>query len=117
LSELSLLIHTHEEIRVAILDLRRSGLPQVLHAGQIWVGQGRITSLPLVEDDYRVGLYVAAGDFSGNLSDLITLAVEPRQLNSHLPGYAAVHRGVLELNFEVEKLGTVSYTVPAEHLS
>jgi len=110
LTDLSIVIHTREEIRVAILDLRACGLPQTLHPGQSWVGHVRLRSLPLVEGEYRVGLYLSAGDFTGNLPDLINLTVEPLRRKRPLPSYAAVNRGMIELNFEVEIRGLVSST-------
>jgi ABC-type polysaccharide/polyol phosphate transport system ATPase subunit len=104
LSDVSILIHTEADLRVGILDLRGCGLPLNLQAAQGWAVEARITSLPLVEGDYRLGLYLRAGDFGGNLPDLITLTVEPCRRQGEVPSYAAAHRGVLELDFETKTL-------------
>jgi len=99
ITDLALLFYSAQNTRVAILDLRSCGLPLSLQVGQDWRGKGEIKSLPLVEGDYSIGLYVNATDFNGNLLDLLTLVVGARVgHNSHTP-YLAMHRGMVELDF------------------
>jgi hypothetical protein len=57
--------------------------------------------VPLVEGDYRIGLYAVAGDFAGNLFDLVELTVTARPVTGHAP-YSAVHRGVVEFDVAVD---------------
>ena len=80
------------------------GLPVALAAGQTWTLQGRIERLPLVEGEYRFGLYVVGGGFQGNLTDLIELTVGARSTRGDVAPYPAVHRGVVELDFKVEPI-------------
>ena len=105
LSELAILIYSAEGRRVAILDLRRCGLPQTLRRGESWAGTGWIGAVPLVEGEYRVGLFVSAGAFRGDLHDLVSLTVTLRQGQGAHPEYPAAHRGLIELEFDAE--GTV----------
>ena len=101
IGDLALLILSALETRVAVIDLRSSGLPVSLSPGGDWTVSGQITSVPLVEGDYSFGLYVATGDFSGNLLDLAQLRVHGRpQSGKHAP-YPVEHRGMLELDFEI----------------
>jgi lipopolysaccharide transport system ATP-binding protein len=102
IGELSLLFFSAQEVRVGIIDLRSSGLPASLAAGGSWALSGTIRNLPLVEGDYRVGLYAVAGDFSGNLSDLIELTVTARTVSAGHAPYAPVHRGVVEFDVAVD---------------
>jgi lipopolysaccharide transport system ATP-binding protein len=104
IGELAILIASAQEIRVAIVDLRER-LPVVLEAGETWTISGEITRLPMVEGDYRLGLYAVAGDFSGNLHDLADLRVLARPAAfAHAP-YPAMYRGVVELDAVVDQAG------------
>jgi lipopolysaccharide transport system ATP-binding protein len=102
-SELALLILSSLETRVAVLDLRPAGLPVTLRPGCDWTVSGRINSLPVVEGDYGLGLYVAAGDFIGNVTDLGQLRVHARLQQGGLPPYPAEHRGILELDVQIHR--------------
>jgi lipopolysaccharide transport system ATP-binding protein len=104
LGELSLLLFSSQEVRVGIVDLRSSGLPLTLAPGASWTIRGTIRNLPLVEGDYRVGLYVVAGDFSGNVFDLIELTVTARASRAAHAPYSPAHRGVVEFDFAVDGL-------------
>ena len=102
IGDLALLIYTSTEMRVAIVDLRSSGLPVSIAAGAAWTARGSITNLPLVEGDYRLGVYVNSSNFVGNQFGLAELSVSARAgAGGHAP-YPAVHRGVVELDFTVE---------------
>jgi lipopolysaccharide transport system ATP-binding protein len=102
INELALLLFSSQEMRVGIVDLRSSGLPASVAAGETFVLTGTIRSLPLVEGDYRIGLYAVAGDFTGNLFDLVELSIAARQApEGHAP-YPAMHRGVIEFDVAVD---------------
>ena len=102
IGELALLLFSTQEVRVGIVDLRSSGLPATVAAGAPWSLRGTIRHLPLVEGEYRIGCYVVAGDFAGNLLDLVELTVTARpDASGHAP-YAAMHRGVVEFDVAVD---------------
>jgi lipopolysaccharide transport system ATP-binding protein len=102
IGEISLLVYSSQEMRVGIVDLRSSGLPVQLAAGASWTLAGSIKSLPLVEGDYRLGLYVAGGDFQGNLMDLVELTVIARPGESAHAPYPPMHRGVIEFDVQMD---------------
>lgn len=102
INELAVLIYSSQEVRVAILDLRSSGLPLPLAAGETRAIKGSITRLPLVEGDYRLGLYLATTDFMGNQFGLADLTVAARATSGAHAPYAAEYRGVVELDFAVD---------------
>ena len=83
--ELAVLLLSAQETRVAIVDLRNR-LPVTLAPGQAFRITGTIDKLPLVEGDYRAGVYAVAGDFTGNLHDLTDLRVVARaSADGHAP--------------------------------
>ncbi|HEX8028518.1 MAG TPA: ABC transporter ATP-binding protein [Vicinamibacterales bacterium] len=102
LGHVTLLIYSLQEMRLAIVDLRRAGFPRTFAAGDTWSLSGAIHSLPLVEGDYRIGFgYSADGHFEDKLG-LIELTVTPRpDPTGHVP-WAAPYRGVVELDFTVD---------------
>ena len=102
INELALLVFSSQEVRVAIVDLRSSGLPATVAAGQSLSLKGTIRALPLVEGEYRIGLYAVAGDFTGNLFDLVELSVAARPASQGHAPYPAMHRGVIELDVAVD---------------
>ena len=102
IDHLALLIYSSQEQRVAIVDLRGAGLPLSLTAGETRTFTGWITSLPLVEGDYRIGLGLGTTDFTGDIAALVELRVGARaRAGDHVP-YHAAHRGLVELDFGLE---------------
>ena len=102
IGELALLLFSSQEMRVGIVDLRSSGLPVSVEAGSSWSISGTIRDLPLVEGDYRVGCYIVAGDFAGNLFDLVELTVMARPSTAGHAPYSPMHRGVVEFDVAVD---------------
>jgi len=102
INHVSLLIYSSQELRVAIVDLRGAGLPVSMAAGDTWTLNGWITSLPLVEGDYQIGLGLGTADFFGDKSGLVELRVGARSHAGHHVPYPAAHRGVVELEFGVD---------------
>ena len=96
-SELAILIYSSLEARVAIVDCRSTRFPLTLSTEQSWTISGSIRALPLVEGDYRLGLYVGTSEFFGDVPDLVELSVGPRALVGAPAPYAAAYRGVVEL--------------------
>jgi lipopolysaccharide transport system ATP-binding protein len=98
ISELAILIYSAQGTRVAIIDLRNFGIPASFIAEQKWHATGEMKSLPLVEGDYSIGVYVNVDDFVGNLLDVTSLIVDLGRKNGYTP-YAPAHRGFVELDF------------------
>jgi len=98
-AELAVLFYSAEEARVAVLDLRPGGLPANLPAGGGWTASCAVPSLPFVEGEYSVGLYVRADRFADNRFNLARFVVAPRPAAGGLAPYGAEHRGLVELDF------------------
>jgi lipopolysaccharide transport system ATP-binding protein len=101
LSEAAIAIYSELGARIAILDLRHAGLRQVQASKQGLLISGHVV-LPLVEGRYRIGVWLVTGDGGFELLDLAVLSVLPRQQASLREIYPAVHRGVVELEFEAQ---------------
>jgi lipopolysaccharide transport system ATP-binding protein len=101
-SEVAILIYSALEMRVAIIDLRSAALPARIGEGREWTVSGRVTRLNLVEGDYRLGLHVNSSDYVGDVADVVELAVLGRERAGEHAPYPAAHRGVVELEVEVE---------------
>jgi hypothetical protein len=56
-----------------------------------------------VEGDYRIGLYIKSDEYHDNLMDLATVRVESRASEQRSAQYAASHRGLLNLEYVIEK--------------
>ncbi|MEP6783313.1 MAG: ABC transporter ATP-binding protein [Acidobacteriota bacterium] len=102
IGEVAVLFYSAQEMRVGIVDLRSSGLPASVAAGESWSLSGTIKNIPLVEGDYRVGLYVVGGTFTGNLFDLVELTVAARAMEGGHAPYSAGLRGVVEFDVAVD---------------
>lgn len=106
LSEVSLLIYSGQQIRVAIIDLRCLGLPVSLDAGQDWHATGEIKSVPLVEGNYSMGLYINASQFTENIFDLTSFTVNGLITDVGYAPYAIAYRGQVELNYQARLLSS-----------
>lgn len=101
LSEATIAIYSELGVRVAVLDLRHAGLRhlEVTPEGLVITGQA---VLPLVEGRYRIGLWLVTGEGGFELLDLAVLSVLPRQHEALREIYPAIHRGVMELEFNAQ---------------
>jgi len=99
LREASILIYSEYGVRVAIIDLRHLGLQNREISEPGLVIEGHIKSLPLVEGDYRIGLWVVTTEESLELLDLRKFSVLPRSSGEVRDVYPPVHRGCIELDF------------------
>jgi lipopolysaccharide transport system ATP-binding protein len=100
ITELNLLIYSMQNVRVALLDLRKIGLPVTLVRGDEWEVTVAVTSLPLIEGDYSVGLYIHATNFLDDIYNLANFTVTGRVTNFGYAPYPAMYRGLVELDYE-----------------
>ncbi len=100
LSEAALLLYSLEGPRVGIVDLRSAGFPFVMKAGECLRINGLLRSVPLVEHQYRINLYIDSGAFVGETDELVVLTVSPTEEKSAYARYAPRYRGWVE--FETE---------------
>ena len=100
-SELVILIHSALGVRVAILDLRGGGVDLMRGKTGSLKLRSRVDSLPLVEGDYSLGLYVAGGVIRADFLDLARLTMARSIVSSEIPPYAVEYRGLVELGHEV----------------
>lgn len=99
--ELALLVYASSGERVAILDLRQPGGGQRLDRDATITWEVSVQSLPLVEGEYSLGVFCRTRESRGNHYDLGHLTVTPGKSACTVVPYAAQHRGVLELDFQL----------------
>ena len=95
----AILIYTELGTRIAVIDLRQTGLRDIEVCETGLMVEGRIHALPLVEGDYRIGLYIATDEHQDNYLDLAMFSVMSRVSAREFVPYAAFHRGLVELEF------------------
>jgi homopolymeric O-antigen transport system ATP-binding protein len=100
LAEIAILLYSSLGTRIAILDLRTTELDYRFGPGQPLRLRGRINSLPLVEGDYFLGLYVSCGDLQEDIYDLVSISVTHASRNQGFAPYSPHDRGVFELSHE-----------------
>jgi lipopolysaccharide transport system ATP-binding protein len=97
LRELAVLINSLNNMRVALLDLRALGFPVELAPDHKWRIEGEITSIPLVEGQYTVGLTINTSEFFENILDVAHFTVVARPTDSGYAPYDPIYRGTVEL--------------------
>ena len=98
LRECAILVYSAKGMRLAIVDLRECGVVPLHYGSGEFAIRMRITSLPLVEGDLTLGLYLVTNQFVGNLLDVAELTiVASRSAQGFIP-YPADARGLLVLN-------------------
>ena len=97
INELTLLVYSESDVRVAIVDLRTPQFPVALGAGETWQVSGWIERMSLVEGDYQIGFGIGTQNVWTSRIDIadlrVTPSAKPGQLAPHLPQY----RGYVEL--------------------
>ncbi len=99
---LTILVYSSLGARVAVLDLRHPQGGYGINSEGTLLLAGNITSLPLVDGTYNVGLYVDSGELRDNFYDLIELSVVGCPPNNGIAPYPASARGYLDLDFTFE---------------
>jgi len=98
LDEVAALVHDTLGRRVGVLDLRQaSGLHQA-DVGRNLRLSADLTSVPLVEGEYRIGVSIRSGDEHHILYELTTLEVTPRPGVTLVP-YRSEVRGLIAFDF------------------
>ena len=98
----AILIYSVYGQRVAILDLRRPTGPATVSPDEPYRMSGCIPKLPLVEGEYRVGLFMKCAEYYGDYQDLASFTVSAATKEGDLAPYAAHFRGIVELECEVK---------------
>jgi lipopolysaccharide transport system ATP-binding protein len=100
LSEAALFLHAVGGARVGIVDLRKAGLPIAMRPGDCLRIEGLIQAIPLVENIYRVGLYIDSGQFVGDVMDFAEFTVTPAGGHRLYAQYRPEVRGLVEFKSE-----------------
>lgn len=93
-SELAILVYNDLQERIGIIDLRHDDLVSASLRKQEITIRGCIRSIPLIEGNYQLGLFVSSDLFRGDILDVKRLVVNSR-ISPFVP-YARKHRGYLE---------------------
>jgi lipopolysaccharide transport system ATP-binding protein len=99
---LVVLIYSALGERVAIIDLRREEASHSVTESAPFLIEGTVPSLPLVEGNYGVGLYVDYGVFQGNLLGLVDLTVSGPVATHTFAPFPPNVRGVVELDCRIQ---------------
>ena len=85
-----------------------------MRAGERLRIEGLIRSIPLVERQYRIGLWINSGAFVGEVQELADLTVSPAMVTGQYARAAPEHRGWVEFKTECSaRLYPDSSLVPA----
>jgi lipopolysaccharide transport system ATP-binding protein len=101
---LCVLIHSRFDVRVAVLDLRVPTGPYRLRAGQTARIEAEVRRIPLVEGEYKIGLFIETGARGVDFPDLGLIKVGPAESRSPVLPYPAPYRGFVELDHAIPRL-------------
>jgi len=99
LNEAQLVLFALEGPRVGIVDLRPAGFPFTMRTGDSARIEAVLRSIPLVDHQYRVALWVDWG-VSASVVDIADLTISPAQTNELYAPYPASARGLVEFKTE-----------------
>jgi len=101
--DLQILIYSVYGVRVGIIDLRLpNGKPYQAQKNKPIEINGKIKSIPLVEGDYRVGLYLYCKEFYRDFHDISAFSVTARKSNTGNIPTKPIYRGIVEFDSEFE---------------
>jgi lipopolysaccharide transport system ATP-binding protein len=114
LQQAALIIFSDAGERVSVLDLRYVGVTNLSLSGDSLEVHGHMPSVPLVEGEYRVGLWVVTNMYQGNHLDLAAFQVAGASAKNDLIPLPASVRGYVEIPFsgEVTRPDTASSLQP-----
>jgi lipopolysaccharide transport system ATP-binding protein len=101
-NEFAVLIHNVLNSRIALIDLRQSNITAKGNGSGSRRVSVSVESLPLVEGEYFVGLWVDTDEVASDFHDLLSLTVINQIKNDCRTPYPARARGTVELEFEVK---------------
>jgi lipopolysaccharide transport system ATP-binding protein len=84
--------------RVGIIDLRKNSY--TLNAGEKMKMRVTVRQVPLIEGEYKIGLFLGSNVVSGNFDDLISLQVVGPQRKKDTLEYPLEVRGKLEFDYD-----------------
>jgi lipopolysaccharide transport system ATP-binding protein len=93
----AILIYSHLDLRIAVVDLRGREVYRIDECTVLQI-EGWIKSLPLVDGQYRVHLYLKYEGTDKHLLDLVRLEVGARTTKPNLVPLRAAARGIIELD-------------------
>lgn len=96
---LVVLIYSAMGDRVAIIDLREKCTDYPLSPNVSLRIKGKINSVPLVEGEYSIGLFVDSGEYRGNAMDLVELIVSAPEKRANLTPFSPEVRGIVDLDY------------------
>jgi len=96
--ECAILIYSATGLRVAVLDLRESEFFPFRYERSRFRIVTYIESLPLVDGDFTLGLYIVSDQFAGNILELADFSVVLPQSTREFAPYPAGVRGIVALN-------------------
>src|SRR5262249_12372483 len=99
LTEAQLVLFALEGPRVGMVDLRPAGLPFTMSTGDCVRIRAVLRSIPLVDQQYRVALWVVWGT-SASVVDVANLTISPKQVSTLYAPYPASARGLVEFKTE-----------------
>ncbi len=103
LSDFQVLIYSPLGARVAMIDLRQpNGEGYQIPAGRTLKVTGQIKALPLVEGDYRAGVFYSYHGNYADVLDLVTLHVAAGPPKDQRVPYKPAYRGLIALETEFE---------------
>jgi lipopolysaccharide transport system ATP-binding protein len=102
LKEMAIGLYSGLGTLIAILDLRTTKLNYRFGPGQPLKLRGSIRSLPLVEGEYSIGLYLNCGDLHDLIYDLASITVTREFEKREVVPYSPLDRGFLELSHEFD---------------
>jgi len=94
-----LLIYSRLGVRVAIIDLRTKKYPLRVDGGRQVEINGLIKSLPLVEGNYNIGIFIKGDKTYKDFFNVINLAVKAPNSNEVIAKYPPSVRGYFELEY------------------
>jgi lipopolysaccharide transport system ATP-binding protein len=103
IDEFAVLIFDSLNRRVGLIDLRRAGEQLKTNGQDNLKLRVALDALPLVEGEYRVGIWIRSDDVSRAKHDLVMLNVVTDVAQGDFVPYHAMARGVVALEYTVER--------------
>ncbi|MGC8744908.1 MAG: ABC transporter ATP-binding protein [Verrucomicrobiia bacterium] len=101
--DLQILIYSIYGVRVGIIDLRQpDGKPYILEKNKPLEITGKIKSLPLVEGDYRIGIYLYCNQYYRDFNDITAVSVAARPNQTANVPCKPIYRGIVEFDTTFE---------------